>query len=107
MRLQIQEILVKSLTQKYLLKFSVDVQFFLYIYIFTKYFVAISYVTFLMHFSIKDRLACLRQFLATESPLKLMKNAFNFTLKAIFVLKIFKKFVPTFWSCTKTALLES
>ena len=30
------------------------------------------------------------EFLATESPLKAMKNAFYFTLKAIFVLKIFK-----------------
>ena len=29
-------------------------------------------------------------FLATESPLKMMKNAFNFTLNALFVLKIFK-----------------
>ena len=28
--------------------------------------------------------------MATESPLKLMKNAFYFTLKAVFVLKIFK-----------------
>ena len=37
---------------------------------------------------IKD--AGLRQFLATESPLKLMKNAFCFNLKALFVLKIFK-----------------
>ena len=32
----------------------------------------------------------LRQFLAAESPLKLMKNAFYFTSKALFVLKIFK-----------------
>ena len=32
----------------------------------------------------------LGQFLATESPLKIMKNAFYFTLKALFVLKIFK-----------------
>ena len=31
-----------------------------------------------------------RQFLATESPLKMMKNAFYFTLKAVLVLKIFK-----------------
>ena len=31
----------------------------------------------------------LRQFLATESPLKMMKNPFYFTLKALFVLKIF------------------
>ena len=28
------------------------------------------------------------QFIATESPLKLMKNAFYFTSKALFVLKI-------------------
>ena len=32
----------------------------------------------------------LRYFLATESPLKIMRNAFYFTLKALFVLKIFK-----------------
>ena len=32
----------------------------------------------------------LRQFLATERPLKIMKNAFYFTLKALLVLKIFK-----------------
>ena len=33
---------------------------------------------------------CLKQFLATEYPLKMMKNAFYFTLKSLFVLKIFK-----------------
>ena len=32
----------------------------------------------------------LRKFLATESPLKMMKNAFYFTSKTLFVLKIFK-----------------
>ena len=32
----------------------------------------------------------LRQFLATESPFKVMKNPFYFTSKALFVLKIFK-----------------
>ena len=37
----------------------------------------------------KDTLSGWRQFLATESPLKMMKNAFYFTLKALFVLKIF------------------
>ena len=31
-----------------------------------------------------------RQFLATESPLKMIKNAFSFTSKALFVPKIFK-----------------
>ena len=34
-------------------------------------------------------LSGLRQFLETESPLTMLKNAFYFTLKAFFVLKIF------------------
>ena len=38
----------------------------------------------------KVYLESLREFLATESPLKMMKNAFFFTLKALFVLKVFK-----------------
>ena len=41
---------------------------------------------------IKDALSGLRQFLAIESPLKLMKKASYFTSKAIFVLQIFKLF---------------
>ena len=45
-----------------------------------------------MSFSIgfKGTLAGLRSFLATENPLKMMKNAFYFTSKALFLLKIFK-----------------
>ena len=43
----------------------------------------------LMH-GFKGALSSLRPFLATESPLKMMKNAFYFTSKALFVLKIFK-----------------
>ena len=39
---------------------------------------------------VKGALSDLRPFLAIESPLKMMKNAFYFTLKARFVLKIFK-----------------
>ena len=38
----------------------------------------------------KGTLSGLRQFSATESPLKMMKNTFCFTSKALFVLKIFK-----------------
>ena len=38
----------------------------------------------------KGTLSGLRQFLATESPLKMMKKFFYFTLKALFVLKKFK-----------------
>ena len=39
---------------------------------------------------LKGTLSGLRQFLAIESPLKAMKNAFYFSSKALFVLKIFK-----------------
>ena len=38
----------------------------------------------------KGALSRLRQFLAFESPLKMIKNTFYFTLKALFILKIFK-----------------
>ena len=38
----------------------------------------------------KGTLSGLRQVLATESPLKIKKNTFYFTLKALFVLKIFR-----------------
>ena len=38
----------------------------------------------------KGALSGQRQFLAAESPLKMMKNAFYFTSKALFLLKIFK-----------------
>ena len=37
-----------------------------------------------------EALSGLIQFLATESPLKIMKNAFYFFTKALFVLKVFK-----------------
>ena len=37
----------------------------------------------------KGSLSCLRQFLATESPLKRKKNAFYFILKTLFVFEIF------------------
>ena len=39
---------------------------------------------------IKGVLSGLRQFLATENPLKMIKNTFYFTIEALFVLKIFK-----------------
>ena len=37
----------------------------------------------------KGALSGLRYFLVTESPLKMMENAFYFTLKGLFPLKIF------------------
>ena len=43
--------------------------------------------------SIKSALYGLRQFLIAKSPLKMVKMVFYFTLKALFVLKIFK-FLP-------------
>ena len=48
--------------------------------------------------SLKRTLSGLTQFLTTENPLEMIKNAFYYTLKALFVLKIFK-----FWSWRKTA----
>ena len=53
----------------------------------------VSYIS-LKYF--KGVLSGLGQFLSTESPLKMIKNAFYFTLKALFVLKI--SFVLTFRS---------
>ena len=50
----------------------------------------------------KGALSGLRQFLATERRLKMIKNAFYFTSKALFVLKIFK-FCLDFWSCIEMA----
>ena len=47
-----------------------------------------------------------RQFLITESPLKIMKNAFYFPLKALFVLKILGFLSSFFGHVEKTALLE-
>ena len=53
---------------------------------------------------IKGALSGLRQFLAIENPLKIMKSAFYFTSKALFILKMFK--FLTFWLCSKTTQLE-
>ena len=41
-------------------------------------------------FHVQGALSGLRQFLATESRLEMMENAFYFTSKALFVLKISK-----------------
>ena len=45
---------------------------------------------FLQEIYFKGVLSGLRQFWGTETPLKMMKNAFYFTLKTLFVLNIFK-----------------
>ena len=44
----------------------------------------------IVHSLILNAHSGLKQFLATESPLKMMKNAFYFTANALSILKIFK-----------------
>ena len=51
---------------------------------------SVSDVQSYIKYIIKGALPGLRQFLATEISLRMMKNAFYFTSKALFVLKIFK-----------------
>ena len=71
----------------------------------------LKFISFLFNkkhglFDFKGVLFDLRQFLITESSLKMMKNAFYFTLKAIFVLKIFTFLSWLFGHVEKTARLE-
>ena len=78
--------------------------------------ITLDYFEFILHFCwsigvltekhVKDALEGLRQFLITESSLKMMKNAFYFTLKALFVLKIFKFLSWLSGHVEKTARLE-
>ena len=42
----------------------------------------------------------------TESPLKGMKNAFYFILKALLVLEVFQFLPRLFWSCRKDGLIR-
>ena len=53
--------------------------------------------------TIKEALSDVRQFLAAESPLKTMANAFYFISKALSVLKVSEFFFLTFWSSIDTA----
>ena len=53
-------------------------------------FVCIKICCFTVNRSFKNALSDLRQFLATESPLKMIKNTCYFTPKPPFTLKIFK-----------------
>ena len=59
-----------------------------------------------LRIAIKGALSGLRQFLTIKSPLKMMKNAFHFTSKALFVLKISKFLSWLFSLVAKTAGLE-
>ena len=67
-----------------------------YHFIYYKYYV-LYYIYLKAHSKVRD--------LITESPLEMMKNASYFTLKALFVLKIFI-FVMTFWSCRKNGSIR-
>ena len=51
---------------------------------------------------LKDALSDLRQFLAAESLLNMMKNVFYFTYSSFRSQDIYD-FVLTFWSCSRTA----
>ena len=52
------------------------------------------YLVKLQGLQLKGALLGLRQFLATETSLKIMTNAFSFTLKALFVFNIIYEFLP-------------
>ena len=52
-------------------------------------------------FFFKGALSGLRQFLAAENPLIMMKNAFYFTLEALFFFKVFKNLSWLFDHVTK------
>ena len=51
--------------------------------------ISLEFLT-LKYNELKVTLSGLRQFLPIESPLKMMINAFYFTSKALFILKIFR-----------------
>ena len=57
------------------------------------------------YYDFECALSGLRQLLPTERPLKMMKNAFYFTLKAIFVLNIFK-FLPWLFGHVENSLIR-
>ena len=47
-------------------------------------------ITVILHTLVKGALSGLRQFFTNESPFEMMNIVFCFTLKVLFVLKIFK-----------------
>ena len=57
----------------------------------------------LMLKDLKGALSGLRQFFVNENHLKMVKNAFHFTLKALFRFQDIYIFVLTVQSCIKTA----
>ena len=59
-------------------------------YVSTVFVILYWYMDLICSWTFKGAPSGPRQFLGTESPLKIMSNAFYFTLKALFVLKLFK-----------------
>ena len=55
-----------------------------------KNFAKLREITLLIGNTVQGAVSGLRQFLATDSPWKMMKNVFYFILKCLFVFKIFK-----------------
>ena len=60
-----------------------------------------------LHCNLKDAVSGLRLFLATESPWKMIKNAFYFILEALFVLDIFNFLSWLFGPAEKTAWFKA
>ena len=56
-------------------------------------------------FKVKGRMSDLEQFLATESPLKMMQKCFSFHLKSSFRSQDIEIF-DLMWPCIKTAWSE-
>ena len=71
-------------------KYDQNCSFLLILVTFTEEILNGNFIFCAMRIKFKGALSGLGQSLSTETPLKLMKNAFYFTLKALFVLKIFK-----------------
>ena len=81
---------------KILADFQICISVPLKLFIFFRYSLLSFYIHNATFLSLKCALLGLRQILEAESPLKVMKNIFYFTSKALFVLKIFK-FLPWFF----------
>ena len=64
----------------------------------------VTSVTFYLKLASLSKKGCVIFF--TESPLKLMGNAFYFILTALSILEIFQFFVRTFWSCRENGLIR-
>ena len=72
---------------------------------FSSHYTLCQWIKFRYNTFLKDTFRS-EQFFATEAPLKMIKNDFYFTLKALFVLKMFNSLSWLFGHLEKTARLE-